>query len=105
MFQEPSELVLKRSILSRSKISCRQLLDWCDKRFGYEPAAKGAVIAARVRVAPSKPFVAHMIPFAAAMNARMRAWSLIPGCVSTPDATSTPYGRTTAMASATFSAV
>src|SRR5262249_45728540 len=67
---------------------------------GDEAAAEASEVAQRVR-----ELRLHRTPFASATKRQTLSGSLRPGCASTPEFTSTPYGRTVATARATFSGV
>ena len=99
VLQQPRELGAERRIVARREVGALELLDRLDERFGHEPPAELAEIAAGVRIAMSG---GHS---SASKSARMRAGSFTPGERSTPDDTSMPKGCTRATASATLSGV
>ena len=111
VLQQAIELVAERRVRAGGEVARRQLLDRRDQRLGHEAAAVGAEVAAGVGIAPAEHVgrvVASFRPvvhrsFKCAPRVRQEPRHLVesftPGAASTPDDTSTPNGRTVAIAS------
>src|SRR5437667_355774 len=96
--RERREPRVEPGVTLRRRVRALQLDERAHERLGDEPAAVAAEVPARV----GQPRHAC---FAAAMKSRSFTGSFLPGAASTPEFTSTPYGRATAIASATLSGV
>src|SRR5262245_49244838 len=109
MLQEAIELSQEFRILARREIRALELFDRLDQRFGHEPSAEFAEVAAGVRITSRCCVCTHIVAtrarLIAAKSAAIRRSSLMPGASSTPDDTSMPHGWTACMASATLLAV
>jgi hypothetical protein len=118
VLQQPRELVAERRVRARGEKSLGQLLDRRNERLRHEAPAVGAEVAARIRIAPAKNGSQSIrVNFGHGVTIRANAdrafirkratfsRSFTPGADSTPEATSTPIGRTVMMASSMFSGV
>ncbi len=93
MPQERVELAREAGISARLEVRALELLHGGHERLGNEPSPVRPVVAAGVRVAPSKRRN-HVCPSNAAKSARSLPGSFTPGDASTPDETSIPKGST-----------
>src|SRR5206468_378634 len=98
--EQVGEPALEFSIALRRGPGLLELDQWRHERLGDEAAAEAPEVPARVRKRPR-----HRAPLASATNRQTMSGSLRPGCASTPEFTSTPYGCAVATARATFSGV
>src|SRR5262249_49975569 len=105
------ELLAVGGVRARGRPGALQLVERGDQRLGHEPAAVGAEAPPRVRRRyrggrEDRWNLFHLdASRAARTNARTRPSSLYPSGPSIPLATSTPDGRASAIACATFSAL
>ncbi len=106
--QEPGKLGNEGSIATSLEVLALERFDGRDQGLGHEATAELAVVAAPIGIAAAEPIpglrhcsssIASSAGSASAQRTastkcRSRRWLFTPGRSSTPEATSTPYGRT-----------